>query len=118
MSSPEVFGHLDPEEIYDNVQGEVVTDVPGRIRRATNRVFRRRDDLVEELEGNPDISGLVDHLHGHDFYVAAEGIVSDIVLTVQKHKKPILGITAAAIAAGAIVYEMTKKDRETDATSE
>jgi len=118
MSLLEAFGHLDPDEIYENVQGEVTTDVPGRIRRATDRVFRRREDLVKEIEDNAEISGLVDRLHGHDFYVTAEGIVSDIRLTVQRHKKPILGISAAAIAAGAIVYEIAKKNRDAPDSSE
>ncbi len=112
MSSPELFRNFDPESVYEDLQGEVVSDVPGRIRRAASRILRTKGDLMTELEENPTIAGLVGSLHDHDFYVNVHGVADHIVFTVQKHKKPIIGITAAAIAAGALYHEFTKKNED------
>mgnify|MGYP001577451484 CR=1 FL=1 len=108
MSSPELSQNFDPESAYEDLQGEVVSDVPGRIRRAASRILRTKGDLMNELEENPAIAGLIDSLHCHDFYVSVHGVADNIVFTVQRHKKPIIGITAAAIAAGALYHEFTK----------
>lgn len=105
-----------PESIYDDPQGQYFTDadeVPGRIRRMMGTAIRTQEELVAQVHQNPKVTHLVDQLHLHDFYVTAEAIAGDISLTVQKNKKPVLGITAAALAAGAIVYEVVKRKKAT-----
>lgn len=113
MSSPESFyPNADPESPYTDIQGEVVTDVPGRISILTQGIVRTKDDFLKELRENSTLVTLIDDLHSHDFYVNAQGIANSVVLTVQKHKKPIIGITAAAITAGALYHEFTRRSNE------
>lgn len=105
----------DFESIYhpENIQGEIVTDVPGRTARIARRILRTKDDLITEIRENPAISEYVRRVHADDFYVVAHAVVDKVIFTVQKHKLPVIGITAAAIAAGAVYYELTREDHTT-----
>lgn len=99
---------LDPEDVYEDIQGEVVPDdIPRRFSIPANRIIHSVGEFKKELR-RPDIREVVDKLHDDGRVVAAKHQASEIIFDVAKHRRAI--IAGAVTTAGAVgAYHIFRK---------
>ena len=101
---------LDPNDPYEDIQGEVPLDeVPRRFSIYTG-VMRTVKEYKHELR-KPEIRKIVDDIHERGYVVAAKHRASEIVFDVAKHRRAIIAgsLTAAGAAAGYHFFRRRRK---------
>ena len=102
---------LDPDAVYDDIQGEIVPDdIPRRFSVRSKGLLRSEKEFKKELR-REEVQEIVRVQHEKGNVIAARRQATEVIFDVAKSRKALVA-GAVLLAGGAGVYQIFRKRRK------